>query len=1150
MSFDFIHLRVHSAYSLLEGAIPVKKLTGLCKDNAMPAVALTDKNNLFGALEFSETFAGQGIQPIIGIQMDIDVGFYFYDIKKSKDYFYPVVLLAKNKNGYQNLLKIASRAYTVHSYNGGIEHSTLDDICTFSDDIIVLTGGTEGILGRLIASNKKSEASVLLTRLHKAYKDRLYIELNRLGLPNEKMIETELLTYAYDKDIPLVATNYVMFDTADMYEAHDALICIKQGAYVSQSEGRRKVSGEQYFKTSEQMKALFADIPEAIENTVMIAKRCAFKVETHPPILPAFVQGGDFDAESEELRKQARDGLAKRLAKVEHFASVEDYQNRLEFELDVIIRMKFPGYFLIVADFISWAKNNHIPVGPGRGSGAGSVVAWALTITDLDPLRFGLLFERFLNPERVSMPDFDIDFCQERREEVIFYVQKKYGKDRVAQIITFGKLQARAVLRDVGRVLQMPYGQVDRLCKMVPNNPARPMTIIEALENEEAFASAKKSDEAVSAMIDKAMQLEGLYRHASTHAAGVVIADRPLDELVPVYRDERSDMPVTQFNMKWVEPAGLVKFDFLGLKTLTVIQKSVDLLALRNIAIDITLMPLDDKKTYDMLGKGDSTGVFQLESTGMRDVLRKMKPDRIEDIIALVALYRPGPMDNIPKYIAVKKGDDTADYLHPSLKQTLLETHGVIIYQEQVMQIAQILSGYSLGEADLLRRAMGKKIQAEMDEQRIGFVTGAVNKGVDAHQAGSIFDLVAKFAGYGFNKSHAAAYALVSYQTAYLKANYPVEFMAAVMTFDMSNTDKLVLDKQEVDRLQVVLMPPCINQSDVLFSVKENKIHYALCAIKNVGEAVMRQLVDERTKNGIFTDITDFAKRLDTGVINKRTLEFLIKAGALDCFKFNRKQLLESIDGIVAESNRSTSDAQSGQNLLFSGDSGIISTIQIAKTAEFSMLERLSNEHQALGFYLSAHPLDDYQAIFKKANIIQYGVFVNQLLKGGGNKAKIAGTVAGIKERKSAKGNRYAFVQLSDASGAYEVTVFSDTLNASRDLLHAGTSVILTVEGEVEPESEQVRLKVFGIQSLDNLPQLEESLDIHCDFYQEKEVLETMKAVSEIIKTLKQGTGKIAFFFPMSDRNKIAKIVLPNGYHLTAGIKARLQEIPNITKIE
>ena len=1151
MTPDFIHLRTHSAYSLLEGAIAVKKFPKLCLDNGLPAIALTDKNNLFGALEFSETLSASGIQPIIGIQIDIDIAVYFDDIKKSKDYYYPVVLLAKNKNGYRNLLKIASRAYTVHSYNGGIEHSTLDDLCDFSDDIILATGGTDGILGALIQHNKKAEASVLTTRLHKAYGDRLYIELNRLGQPSESIVEPELLQIAYDKHIPLVATNYVMFDKADMYEAHDALICIKQGAYVSQDD-RRKVSGEQYFKTPAQMKELFSDIPEAIENTIIIAKRCAFKVETHPPILPAFVQGGDFEAESEELRRQAREGLKKRLDKVQHFASLEEYEKRLEFELDVIIRMKFPGYFLIVADFISWAKNNHIPVGPGRGSGAGSVVAWSLTITDLDPLRFGLLFERFLNPERVSMPDFDIDFCQERREEVILYVQQKYGKDRVAQIITFGKLQARAVLRDVGRVLQMPYGQVDRLCKMVPNNPANPMTLTQALESEEPLSSAKKSDETVSALIDKAMLLEGLYRHASTHAAGVVIADRPLDELVPVYRDERSDMPVTQFNMKWVEPAGLVKFDFLGLKTLTVIQKAVDLLAQKDIHIDMTLIPLDDKITYQMLGKGDSTGVFQLESTGMRDVLRKMKPDRIEDIIALVALYRPGPMDNIPKYIAVKKGDDKADYLHPSLKQTLLETHGVIIYQEQVMQIAQILSGYSLGEADLLRRAMGKKIQAEMDEQRLRFVSGATKQGIDAQQSGSIFDLVAKFAGYGFNKSHAAAYALVSYQTAYLKANYPVEFMAAVMTHDMSNTDKLVVDKQELDRLQITLVPPCINQSEVLFSVKDNKIHYALCAVKNVGEGAMKQLLEERNKNGKFKNITDFAKRLGTGVINKRTLEFLIKSGALDSFKLNRRQLIESIEAIVAESNRTTSEAETGQNSLFgSGDDTQINTdIPIAKVAEYPMLERLTQEHQALGFYLSAHPLDDYSTVFKKMNIIKYADFVNQLIKGGTNKAKLAGTVAGIKEKKSLKGNRYAFVQLSDASGSYEVTVFSDTLNASKELLQTGTSVILTIEGELEAESEQVRLKVFGVQGLNDLPQPEETLDIHFDFYSELDATNTLKTVSELISGLKQGTGKITLFTPMTDRTKTAKIALLHGYHLTAGLKAKLGEVANIIRVE
>jgi len=1145
---DFIHLRVNSAYSLLEGAIPVKKLVNLCTDNQMPAIALTDKNNLFGALEFSETLSGNGIQPIIGLQIDVNIASYFDDPKKVKSYYFPVILLVKNKNGYQNLLKIASNAYTIHSLKDGIEHTTLDDLCTFHEDLILLTGGTDGILGQLVQANKQAEAAVLLTRLHKVYKDRLYIELNRLGLPHEKNVEAALIAQAYRHDIPLVATNYVMFDKAEMHEAHDALICIHQGAYVSQ-DNRRKVSGEQYFKTPAEMKVLFADIPEAIENTVIIAQRCAYKAETHPPILPAFVAGGDFEDEAQELRNQARAGLQKRLSQVTLFADIKDYEKRLEFELDIIIRMKFPGYFLIVADFIQWAKNNHIPVGPGRGSGAGSLVAWSLTITDLDPLRFGLLFERFLNPERVSMPDFDIDFCQEKRERVIHYVQQKYGKDRVAQIITFGKLQARAVLRDVGRVSQMSYGQVDRLCKMVPNNPASPMTLIEALENEEAFSSAKASDEVVSAMIDKAIQLEGLYRHASTHAAGVVIADRPIDALVPIYRDEKSDMPVTQFNMKWVEPAGLVKFDFLGLKTLTVIQKAVDLLKLRNIDIDISLIPLDDPKTYLMLGKGESTGVFQLESTGMRDVLRKMKPDRIEDIIALVALYRPGPMDNIPQYIAVKKGTEDADYLHPWLKEVLTETHGVIIYQEQVMQIAQILSGYSLGEADLLRRAMGKKIKAEMDKQRERFVSGAIEKKVDPDQAGSIFDLVAKFAGYGFNKSHAAAYALVSYQTAYLKANYPIEFMAAVMTFDMSNTDKLVIDKQEVDRLNIPLVPPCINQSDVAFSVKNKKIHYALCAIKNVGEAAMEHLVKEREAHGTYQNITDFAKRLDTGVINKRTLEFLIKSGALDCFKLHRKQLLESIDAIVAETNRTTSEAQSGQNSLFGEACDATSSIPIVKTAEFPMLERLTFEHDALGFYLSAHPLDDYAAILSKANIIQYSSFANQILKGGQNKAKLAGTVSGIKERKSAKGNRYAFLQLSDASGAYEVTVFSDVLNLSRDYLKAGNPVILSVEGENEPESEQIRMRVHTIQSFDDLPQTEETLDIYLDFYKESEVMQTIKKIHHLVHGLKQGSGKITFHAPLSNQKQMAKIVLMNQYLITAGFKAKLQDVENIQKI-
>ena len=1137
--YSFVHLRVHSAYSLLEGAIMLKKLPSLCQKANMPALGLTDTNNLFGALEFSEIMASQGIQPIIGLQIDVDITSYFTDLKQKKNILAPILLYAKNANGYQNLLKIASRSYTLHSLEEGVPFTMLEDLKTWNEDIICLTGGQNGVIGTLLTAQKFPEAEKLILRLKEVFGDRLYIELQRIGLDNEKDYEKIFLHFAYKHHIPLVATNDVMFATPDMYNAHDALICIAAGAYVS-DDNRRKISPEQWFKSSEQMVALFHDLPEAIENTVEISKRCAFKVEKHPPILPIFVQSEDSDAEGEELKRQARLGLEERLSQNKLFASREIYGERLEFELDVICKMKFPGYFLIVGDFIRWAKTHNIPVGPGRGSGAGSVVAWSLTITDLDPLRFGLLFERFLNPERVSMPDFDIDFCQERREEVIKYVQERYGRDKVAQIITFGKLQARAVMRDVGRVLQMPYGQVDRLCKMIPNNPAHPMTIEEALENEEALATAKRTDENVSLMLDMAMQLEGLYRHASTHAAGVVIGDRPLDELVPLYRDPRSDMPVTQFNMKWVEPAGLVKFDFLGLKTLTVIQKTVELLKNRDIVIDPVHIPLDDVKTFELLGKGESTGVFQLESAGMRDVLRKMKPDCIEDIIALVALYRPGPMDNIPQYISVKKGEKKPDYLHPSLEETLKETYGVIIYQEQVMQIAQILSGYSLGEADLLRRAMGKKIKAEMDEQKLRFIEGAIAKGVDEKQAGGIFDLVAKFAGYGFNKSHAAAYAIISYQTAYFKANYPVEFMAATMTFEMSNTDKLVISKQEVDRSKLILIPPCVNLSGIDFVVKNQKIHYALSAIKNVGVSAMTHLVREREANGLYKDIYDFARRLDTTVINKRTLEFLAKSGAFDCFNGNRRQIIESLDVLVAESTHATFEKTGGQNSLFGDVAQSEQRMPLANVPDYPTLERLSHEHAALGFYLSAHPLDDFASTLKRAGIITYAELCERATRGSFS-ASLAGTVSSRQERKSAKGNRYAFVQLSDSSGTYEVTVFSETLTLSRDLLEAGKSVVLSVE--VDSETEQLRLRVNNVKDLVDIPQMG---DVNL-----RMTISTIDVVASLKKLLvKKGTGNVQLLVQDFGKNQEFVIRLPEKYLLTPAVQTSLQSLSGISKIE
>ncbi|UCH74638.1 MAG: DNA polymerase III subunit alpha, partial [Rhodospirillales bacterium] len=869
---DFVHLRVHSAYSLLEGALKIPELVALCRRERMPAVAVTDTGNLFGAMEFAPAAAKAGVQPIIGAQLAVrrEAAGPQGGAAPAPD---PLVLLVQDETGYRNLLSLLSKSF-LETDGGEQPQVALDDLEAAHHGLIALTGGPAGALGRLLADGQAAAARALAERLAGIFDDRLYVELQRHGMAEEAGVEPGLIGLADSLGLPLVATNEAFFADRGMFEAHDALLCIAGGAYIAQPE-RRRLTPEHGFKSAAEMRAAFADLPEAADNTMVIAQRCAFMPQSREPILPVYAKLGG-RTEAEALAELARAGLERRLealakedngrhpmgsAEVESDGDdVQPYRERLEYELSVIAQMGFPGYFLIVADFIQWAKAQGIPVGPGRGSGAGSVVAWALTITDLDPLRWGLLFERFLNPERVSMPDFDIDFCMERRDAVLDYVQAEYGADRVAQIITFGKLQARAVLRDVGRVLEMPYSQVDRICKMVPNNPANPVTLQQAIDGEPALQQMRREDETVARLIDIALKLEGLYRHASTHAAGVVIADRPLEELVPLYRDPRSHMPVTQFNMKHVEQAGLVKFDFLGLKTLTVLARAQELLAARGIALDLSALPLEDEKTYEMLCRGETTGVFQLESAGMRDVLRKLRPDRFEDIIAVVALYRPGPMDNIPSYIRRKHGEEAPDYLHPSLEPILKETHGIMIYQEQVMEIAQVLSGYSLGGADLLRRAMGKKIRAEMEAQREGFVDGAAANGVDWNQAARIFDQVDKFAGYGFNKSHAAAYALVAWQTAYLKANYPVEFMAALMTFEMSSTDKIVEYIEECRRMGIKVLPPDINTSENDFTVDrlgdgEAVIRFGPAAIKGVGEKAVRAIVAERDQRGPFKSL-------------------------------------------------------------------------------------------------------------------------------------------------------------------------------------------------------------------------------------------------------------------------------------------------------
>ena len=1152
MTAPFIHLHLHSAYSLAEGAIPVDRLKDLCLRHKMPAAAVTDTNNLFGALEVSTTLAGAGIQPIIGIEQAFAPEDFAIKLARGA---HPtsLVLLAQSETGYENLLKLTSDAFLESaSEDGPCAH--LERLDRRSDGLICLTGGYDGPVDLLLREGRAEEARATLEKLVKLFPDRLYVELQRHELRDRESVEVELIDLAYDLELPIVATNEPFYPTPEDYEAHDALLCIAEGAYVHQDE-RRKVTPDHYFKTTEQMTALFADLPEAIENTIEIARRCAFRPRFHDPILPNFVDAGvDADvnesakAEAMELERQAREGLKDRLRVIELAEPEEAYWARLKIELDIINRMGFPGYFLIVADFIKWSKGEGIPVGPGRGSGAGSVVAWALTITDLDPLRFGLLFERFLNPERVSMPDFDIDFCQDRRDEVIRYVQQKYGRDRVAQIITFGKLQARAVLRDVGRVLNMSFGHVDRICKLVPNNPANPVTLAEALKTEPRLKELQKEDEAVAACIEKALRLEGLYRHASTHAAGVVIGDRPLDELVPLYRDPRSDMPATQFNMKWVEPAGLVKFDFLGLKTLTVIDRAVDLAAERDVTLDMSNVPLDDAKTFEMLGEGAAVGVFQLESTGMRSTLRSMKPDTLEDIIALVSLYRPGPMENIPTYIERKQGLQKPDYLHPMLEDVLKETYGVIIYQEQVMQIAQILSGYSLGEADLLRRAMGKKKKEEMDKQRKRFIDGAEKKDVDASKASSIFDLVQKFAGYGFNKSHAAAYAYIAYQTAWLKANYPAEFLAASMSLDRANTDKLAVFLKEARRTGVEVLPPHVNHSQADFSVKDGAIVYALSAVKNVGEAAMQHIAEVRAETGPFEDIMDFAERVDLKSVGKRAIENLARAGAFDGLCASRAQALASAELIIRTSAAIAEERDSNQGGLFALEAApTLSKPKLVEAEDWIAQIRLDEERAAVGFYFSGHPLDDYDRELKRLNVVTYNEALERVKTSGRAGFQMAGVIRTVRMRRSKAGKPFAWVEISDATGEFEVTAFSETLSSAGDLLEAGTLIIASVSAE--ERDGDIRFTCEGVRSLEvaaaaAATQLRISITAPAALDGVKRRLAGVKPASA-----KEG-GAVIIAMRLPESGREVEVTLPGTAACTPSMRGALKSVEGVADVE
>ena len=1144
----FVHLHVHSAYSLLEGALPLSKLLDLAKADKQPALGIADTNNLFGALEFSEKAAGKGIQPLIGCELALDFGETEDRVQErnhDRGQFGKggVVLIAADAGGFANLSRLVSKSYLEGEPGKPAAKLNWLDRDSLAG-VICLSGGPEGAVDPYWANGLEAHALHRLDRLRELFGDRFYVELQRHGRPQEALNEAQLIDYAYRQGVPLVATNEPFFPAVDDFEAHDALLAIAAGSVLAQTV-RRKLSDQHYFKTRQEMQTLFADLPESLANSVEIAQRVSYRPRKRDPVLPKFAAAPDLTdadavaAEARALAEMARTGLDRRIATagLAPGKTEAEYRERLEYELGIIEKMKYPGYFLIVADFIQWAKSQDIPVGPGRGSGAGSLVAYATTITDLDPLRYNLLFERFLNPERVSMPDFDIDFCQDRREEVIRYVQRKYGTEQVAQIITFGTLQARAVLRDVGRVLQMPYGQVDRIAKLVPANPTDPWTLERSLREVPQLRMMAEEDEQVAELLAIGQKLEGLYRHASTHAAGIVIGDRPLQELAPLYRDPRSDMPVSQYNMKWSESAGLVKFDFLGLKTLTTIKRAVDMINRDGGNFRIEDIPLDDEATYKLYQVGDTAGVFQVEGAGMRRALIDMKPDRFEDIIALVALYRPGPMDNIPLFNDRKHGREEVEYPHEALKSVLDETYGIIVYQEQVMQIAQLLSGYSLGEADMLRRAMGKKIKAEMDAQRERFEEGCLRYGLKKGLADTIFDLLAKFANYGFNKSHAATYALVSYQTAYLKAHHPHEFFAATMTLDMGNTDKLMEFRRDAKKHGIEIVPPCVNRSDAVFNTHDGKVFYAIGAVKGVGQAVAEHIMEARGDTP-FADLADFATRVDPRIINRRTLETLVNAGAFDLLVPRREQAFAAIDAIVATAQRTNANQADGIVDMFASDQ----PEPITLTANFTPwlpAERLERERSAIGFHLSGHPLDQYAELFERLRV-QSWVDFERAVKDGARAGRLAGTISSRNDRRTRKGTPMAIMTLSDPSGSFECIAFSEQISQFGEVLGAGKSVILTVEADERPDG--ISLRLISAEALD---QAAEKVGRRLTVFAGNE-----RCLPSIRSQLKLGgEGQVTFVVSREQGAKEYEIELKGGYRLSAELAGGIKSLDGVVDV-
>lgn len=1040
----FVHLRVRSVYSPLEGAIRLKALAELCAQREMPAVGIADSGNLFGALEFSVTAAGAGIQPVIGCAVGLDHQPRAGARPRNRDSRHPeIALLAQNEEGYRNLLHLVSGLH-LESADGALE---LDSLRARNAGLICLTGGPWGPLGELLRAGQGVAARELLRSLGEMFDSRLYVEIQRnhgeAGMTEtEATVEHEMLACAFDGGYPLVATNDACFPDRDFFEAHQVFLSIGPQAGRG-SEAVPRFTEENYFKTAEEMQQRFADLPEALENTLDIARRCSFRPERSSPQLPRFAEN-----EVAKLREDAASGLEARLREIEPATEASVYRERIEYELGVIEGMQYAGYFLIVADFVNWARGNGIPVGPGRGSGAGSLVAYALRITDLDPIRYGLLFERFLNPERVSMPDFDIDFCEDRRDEVLRHVRDRYGEERVAKIITFGSLQARAAVRDVARSLGISYRQADSVAKLIPANPAHPVTLGQAYETVPEFRQAIDAEPSLRQMYDIAVRLEGLYRNVSVHAAGIVIGDRPLREYIPLYRDPRSDLPISGFTMGWAEAAGLVKFDLLGLKTLTAIAEAVAFLGEREIEVDIATIPLTDKKTFELYGSAETMGVFQVEGEGMREALRQLAPDRFEDIIALVALYRPGPMENIPKFCAVKSGKADIERLHPKVDPVLRETYGIVVYQEQVMEIARTLAGFELGQADILRRAMGKKLPEEMAAQRVTFVDGAKRvSDMSQQDAGRMFDLVSRFADYGFNKSHAAAYALVSYQTAYLKANHPAEFLAAIMNTELSGAateGKLEAYRSDALRLRIKMPPPAVNSSGARFRPTGDAIPYALGALKGVGVSAASVIEEERRARGAFTSVGDFARRVELRRVGKSALESMVRAGAFDELSANRRSMLEAVPVLIKYSEDYRAGQAEGESgLLMGGEEWDIPDPQLPAVEDLSTEERFEEERKAVGFLISGHPLEGYAETLRRHRIGYCSRLQGEELNGGEHYA--AGLIGTVDLRRSKRGNSYARVSVSDPEGTATIMVFEETLRNCRKLLTPGKAVLMTL---------------------------------------------------------------------------------------------------------